>query len=288
LLGGAMGAPFRQRVVENLGSGVILDRQGHIVTNHHVIERSAQINVQLADGRTAAARVVGRDPDTDIAVLKVDLEDLPVMKQGRADRIAVGDVVLAIGNSFGLSQTVTQGIISATGRADLGVALYEDFIQTDAAINIGNSGGALVNVRGELIGINTAVLGSGEGIGIAIPVDLVRGVLAEILQHGRVIRGWIGIVPEDVTVAQLPAMGLPHAGVFVNNLYRDSPAHRGGIAPGDMIEAIDGQPVASARETLARIASRKPDSRVQVTVQRGQQEFTVELPVVAAPQRREP
>jgi len=285
LPGGAVGVPYRQRVQENLGSGVIVDGDGHIVTNHHVIASSGQINVQLADGRTAEARVVGRDPDTDIAVLKVDLDNLPVMRQGRADRVAVGDVVLAIGNSFGLSQTVTQGIVSATGRADLGVAVYEDFIQTDAAINIGNSGGALVNARGELIGINTAVLNSGEGIGMAIPVDLVRGVMTEILAHGRVIRGWIGIVPEDVTTAQLAMLGLPHAGVFVNNLYRNSPAHRGGLVPGDMIEAIDGQPVSSARETLARIASRKPDTRVRLTVQRAGREFAVELPVVAAPPR---
>jgi serine protease DegS len=200
------GARVRPRYADGLGSGVIVDADGHIVTNQHVIQNSEAIRVRLADGREAAAEVVGSDPDTDIAVLKVDsreldLRDLPVMKFGRSDRVAVGDVVLAIGNPLGLSQTVTAGIVSATGRAELGVSTFEDFIQTDAAINEGNSGGALVNTRGELIGINTAVLGrnlDAEGIGISIPVDMVRGVMREILTHGRVTRGWLGLVLEDV------------------------------------------------------------------------------------------
>ncbi len=187
---------------QTLGSGVIVDAQGHIITNEHVIKEADEINVQLADGRSAAARIVGTDPDTDIAVLKIDLPHLPVMTLGRSDRLAVGDTVLAIGNPLGLSQTVTHGIVSATGRAPLGVATFEDFIQTDAAINAGNSGGALVNARGELIGINTAVLGKdlgADGLGVAIPVDLVRGVMREILQHGRVVRGWIGIALADIS-----------------------------------------------------------------------------------------
>jgi serine protease DegS len=283
MFGGPVQPRYRQRVQRGLGSGVIVDARGHIVTNQHVIAGSDQINVQLADGRTAAARVVGRDPDTDLAVLKIDMLRLPVMALGRSDHLAVGDVVLAIGNPLGLSQTVTHGIISATGRAQLGVAVYENFIQTDAAINVGNSGGALVNVRGELIGINTAVLGKNlgaEGIGVAIPVDLVRGVMREILQHGRVIRGWIGIVAEDIAPDYVRQLGLPHAGVVVGNLYRNSPAFEAGLAIGDMIETIDGQPVRTAQDTLARIASRKPGSTVKLTGMRGQQRFAIELKVV--------
>ena len=207
-LGGTVRPRYRERVQSGLGSGVIVDRNGHIVTNQHVIEGFDEISVQLADGRSAAAKVVGRDPDTDIAVLKIDLPRLPVMTLGRSDRIEVGDVVLAIGNPLGLTQTVTHGIVSATGRAQLGVATFENFIQTDAAINVGNSGGALVNLRGELVGINTAVLGKNlgaEGIGVAIPVDLVRGVMSELLEHGRVIRGWIGILPEDISAQHVQA-----------------------------------------------------------------------------------
>jgi len=277
---------YRERIQRGLGSGVILDAQGHIVTNHHVIAGSDRISVQLADGRTADAQVVGRDPDTDLAVLKIDLPKLPVMALGRSDRIAVGDVVLAIGTPLGLSQTVTHGIVSALGRAQLGVALYENFIQTDAAISVGNSGGALVNTRGELLGINTAVLGKNmgaEGIGVAIPVDLVRGVMREILQHGRVIRGWIGIVPDDILEEDLRQVPLPHAGVVIANLYRNSPALDVGLARGDMIESVNGEPVRNAQDTLARIANRKPGSTITLTGVRGQQRFTVKVPVVEPP-----
>lgn len=284
--GGRVRPGYRERVQQVLGSGVIVDASGHIVTNQHVIGDSGQISVQLGDGRQAEASVVGRDPDTDIAVLKVELANLPVMKLGRADRVAVGDVVLAIGNPLGLAQTVTHGIVSATGRAQLGVSVYEDFIQTDAAINVGNSGGALVNTRGELIGINTAVLGKdlgAEGIGVAIPVDLVRGVMQEILQHGRVVRGWIGIIPEDIPAEYVRALNLPHAGVVIANLYGDSPAMAGGLAVGDMIEAIDGQPVMSAQDTLARIAGRKPGTAMRLTVARGDHRFDVQLTILEAP-----
>jgi serine protease DegS len=273
---------YRERVQRGLGSGVIVDALGHIVTNQHVIANSDQISVQLADGRSAPARVVGRDPDTDLAVLRIDLPRLPVMTLGRSDRLAVGDVVLAIGNPLGLAQTVTHGIVSATGRAQLGVATFENFIQTDAAINVGNSGGALVNARGELIGINTAVLGKdlgAEGIGVAIPVDLVRGVMREILQHGRVIRGWIGIVPEDIPEEYVRPLGLPHAGVVIAYVFDNSPARLAGLARGDMIEAIDGQPVRNAQDTIARIATRKPGTTLQLAGMRGQQRFTLQLTV---------
>ena len=193
---------YRQRIERTLGSGVIVDDSGHIVTNHHVIADADTIRVQLKDGRVADARIVGRDPDTDLAVLKIDLQPLPVVIFGRSDQLKVGDVVLAIGNPLGLSQTVTHGIVSATSRQQLGIAPLEDFIQTDAPINFGNSGGALVDSSGALVGINTAIVAKNlgvEGIGFAIPVNMVRGVLSDIIAHGRVVRGWIGIVPEDLT-----------------------------------------------------------------------------------------
>jgi serine protease DegS len=288
LLGGPLQPRFRERVQTSLGSGVIVDREGHIVTNQHVIANFDQISAQLADGRVASVKVVGSDPDTDLAVLKIDLPRLPVMPLGRSDLMQVGDVVLAIGSPLGLSQTVTHGIVSATGRAQLGVATFENFIQTDAAINIGNSGGALVNTRGELIGINTAVLGKNigaEGIGVAIPVDLVRGVMREILQHGRVIRGWIGIVPDDIGPEHVRQLNLPHAGVVVNNLYRDSPALQAGLTRGDMIESVDGRPVRNAQDTLAQIARRKPGTSVTLVGMRGNQRFTMQLKVVEPPRQ---
>jgi serine protease DegS len=281
------GARVRPRFSDGLGSGVIVDADGHIITNQHVIQNSAQIRVQLADGRETAAQVVGRDPDTDLAVLRIALPDLPVMQLGRSDRVAVGDVVLAIGNPLGLSQTVTAGIVSATGRADLGVATFEDFIQTDAAINDGNSGGALVNTSGELIGINTAVLGrnlDAEGISVAIPVDMVRGVMREILGSGRVVRGWLGVVLEDVPDDFALDEGLAHGGVVVSNFYRGSPA-LAQLQRGDVIETVDGAAVRSARDALARIASRKPGNKLTLTGMRGQRPFSVDLVVADTPAR---
>jgi serine protease DegS len=273
---GSSGQPrYRQRVQNALGSGVIVDRQGHIVTNHHVVAQADQIRVQLADGRSADAKVVGRDPDTDLAVLQIALKNLPVMQLGRSDTLQVGDSVLAIGNPLGLSQTVTHGIVSATGRAQLGVATYESFIQTDAAINVGNSGGALVNARGELVGINTAVLGKqmgAEGIGVAIPVDLVRGVMQEILAHGRVVRGWIGIVPEDVNEQVALQNNLPHAGVAIAGVAQGSPAATAGLMRGDMIVAIDDRPVRSAQDALTQIATRMPGQKLTMRVTRGEQQ----------------
>jgi serine protease DegS len=280
----------RRRVQDNLGSGVIVDHQGHIVTNNHVTSQAIDITVQLADGRITNATLVGSDPDTDLAVLQIDLRPLPVMQLGRSDHVAVGDIVLAIGNPFGqLAQTVTHGIVSATGRADLGVATYEDFIQTDAPINEGNSGGALVNTRGQLIGINTAVLGKeqgAEGLGIAIPVDLVRGVMTEILQHGRVIRGWIGIEPADATSRDARDYGLPHAGVAAIRLYPGSPADEAGLLRGDMIHSVDGQEVKSAQDLRVRIARRPPGSRVRLVVDRDDRRLQFEMRVSEAPRQR--
>ncbi|MGQ0835881.1 MAG: S1C family serine protease [Gammaproteobacteria bacterium] len=277
---------YRRRIERSLGSGVIVDSRGHIVTNHHVIANADSIRVQLADGRIADATIVGSDPDTDLAVLKIALEPLPVMPLGRSDQLRVGDVVLAIGNPIGLSQTVTHGIVSATSRGQLGVATFENFIQTDAPINFGNSGGALIDANGELIGINTAIVAKNlgvEGIGFAIPVNMVRGVLRDVIAQGRVIRGWIGIVPEDISDSQAALVGLAQGGVLIANLYVGSPAQRAGVQPGDVLTAIDGTAVRSAQEAIARIATRKPGESVRLQGMRGRQRFDLEARVGERP-----
>jgi serine protease DegS len=277
---------YRQRIERTLGSGVIVDDSGHIVTNHHVIADADTIRVQLKDGRVADARIVGRDPDTDLAVLKIDLQPLPVAIFGRSDQLKVGDVVLAIGNPLGLSQTVTHGIVSATSRQQLGIAPLEDFIQTDAPINFGNSGGALVDSSGALVGINTAIVAKNlgvEGIGFAIPVNMVRGVLSDIIAHGRVVRGWIGIVPEDLTDEQARQVGLTQGGVVIANLYVGSPGQQAGLQPGDVLLAIDGAAPGGAQDALGRIASRKPGSSITLRGVRGGREFELRAQVGERP-----
>ena len=279
---------YRRRVEQSLGSGVIVDPSGQIVTNHHVVADADQIQVQLADGRVAEAKVVGRDPDTDLALLRIDLPDLPSIRLGRSDALAVGDIVLAIGNPIGLSQTVTQGIVSATGRAQLGLATFENFIQTDAPINVGNSGGALINSRGELVGINTAVIAKTlgvEGIGFAIPVNLVRGVINEINTRGRVVRGWIGIATDTVDEARAKSLGLPAAGVVIVRMASNSPAQRAGLRPGDLILSIDGKTPKDAREVLLRIADTTPGEPLKITWQRGADKGDTEVVVDEAPQQ---
>ena len=253
-LGLGFGATSR-RLVTSLGSGVITDRAGFIVTNYHVVTEAADIKVQLADGRVADPSVIGLDVDTDLALLKIELPDLPTMTLGRSDTLRIGEVVLAIGNPYGLSQTVTQGIVSATGRTQLGLSRFENFIQTDAAINTGNSGGALVNLRGELIGINTAVLSeefSAEGIGFAIPVNLVRGVTNQLKEHGRVRRGWLGVVPRDVTDrvgrhnSDSPITVASRSLAYIRN----SPAMLAGLHRGDIITHINDQPDSSVQAII--------------------------------------
>jgi serine protease DegS len=279
----------QRRVQGALGSGVIVDEAGHIITNNHVIANATVINVQLADGRVAQARVVGRDPDTDLAVLVIKLGKLPVMTLGRSDRLQVGDDVLAIGNPLGLQQTVTHGIVSATGRSQLNIATFENFIQTDAAINEGNSGGALVDASGELVGINTAVIAKNldatgvEGIGFAIPVNLVRGVMRDILDHGRVVRGWTGIVPEDFSAELAAQNGLARGGVVITNLYQDSPAVAAGLRAGDILLAVDDHEVATAQEALKQLATQKPGGVVKLRVQRGQSIADVRCKVIERP-----
>ena len=281
---------FRRRSESSLGSGVILDAKGHIATNFHVVRGMQEIAVQLLDGRSAPAQLVGTDPDTDLAILKIDLPKLPVMVLGRSDQLRVGDVVLAIGNSEGLGQTVTQGIVSATGRSQVGVALLENFIQTDAAINPGNSGGALVTTDGRLVGINTAVLSREqgvEGIGFAIPVNLVRGVATEIELHGRVTRGWSGLVIRGLPAAAVDEKGEPVHGVQIMNFYTSSSAPAAGLARGDVLTALEGKPIGSDQEFLGAIARQAPGSTVRLQVLRpGQGRFSVQLPIVARPLER--
>ena len=277
---------YRQRIERSLGSGVIVDEGGHIVTNQHVIANADSIMVALADGRVAEAHIVGRDPDTDLAVLKIDLKPLPVAAFGRSDQLQVGDVVLAIGNPIGLSHTVTHGIVSATSRQQLGIAPLEDFIQTDAPINFGNSGGALIDSSGALIGINTAIVAKNmgvEGIGFAIPVNMVRGVMADIIAHGRVIRGWIGIVPRDLSEEQARQWGLTQAAVLIDNLYVGSPAQQAGLQPGDLLLAIDGAAPSSAQDALVRIAGHKPGSGIVLRGLRGRRVFEVRAQVGERP-----
>ncbi len=277
---------FRRREESSRGSGVILDAEGHIATNYHVIKGVEEIIVQLRDGRTAKARLVGTDPDTDLAILKIGLDHLPVMPLGRSDQLQVGDVVLAIGNSLGLGQTVTLGICSATGRSQLGLALLENFIQTDAAINPGNSGGALVTAGGELVGINTAILSheqGAEGIGFAIPVNLVRGVAQEIEAKGRVVRGWSGLGLNDLT----DNAGNPIAGVQIAGFYRGSPALGLGLRPGDVLTALDGAPISGRQDFFGRIARLAPGTTVKLKgVRPGAGSFDLKLGIVARPIER--
>ena len=286
---GGSGPHYQQYVQRALGSGVIVDAAGHILTNNHVIANATVIKVQLADGRSAEARVVGRDPDTDLALLTIKLAALPVMTLGRSDRLQVGDEVLAIGNPLGLQQTVTHGIVSATDRKQLGVATFENFIQTDAAINEGNSGGALIDAEGELVGINTAVIAKNldatgvEGIGFAIPVNLARGVMRELLEQGHVVRGWSGIVADDFSADQAAQYRLPRAGVVITNLYVNGPAANAGLRAGDILLAIDGREIRNAQDALTQLASHKPGGSVKLRVQRGTQVREVECKVVQRP-----
>jgi serine peptidase DegS len=279
----------RQRVEGSLGSGVIVDAQGHLVTNHHVIQGADEIRVQLADGRIATPTIVGTDPDTDLAVLRVDLQNAPVMPMGRSNELRAGDVVLAIGNPFGLSQTVTQGIVSATGRGRLGVTDFEDFIQTDAAINFGNSGGALINTDGELIGINTAVLAQNlgtDGISFAIPVNMVRGVMDQILEYGRVRRGWLGVSSEEVPRATAAAMGLdPPAALRITNVDPRGPAATVGLRRDDLVTHLNGQPIVNAQEALNRVAALAPGSVLEISARRGSQHLDLKATLEERPPR---
>ena len=266
---GDSGVP-RQRLESSLGSGVIISTQGYILTNNHVVDGADEIQVALTDGRSAAASVVGTDPETDLALLKVNLTNLPTIVFSHADELRVGDVVLAIGNPFGVGQTVTQGIVSATGRQQLGISTFENFIQTDAAINPGNSGGALINTEGQLTGINTAIFsrsGGSQGIGFAIPANLAKTVMEQILKQGRVIRGWLGINAQDITPDLAETFGIHnHQGAIVSGVYPGSAADHAGLLPGDVLLAVDDKTVVDARSAMNITASLAPGSRVDLAI----------------------
>ena len=281
------GESGRFQLNTSLGSAVVIDSEGYLVTNYHVVAGAAEIRLQMADGRIANPDVVGVDSDTDLALLKVDLGPLPAIPLGRSDRLRIGDVVLAIGNPYGLSKTVTQGIVSATGRGMLNLLPFENFIQTDAAINEGNSGGALINSKGELVGINTAVLAQDaetKGIGFAIPVDLVRGVVEEIKKHGRVIRGWLGMVPDELSRAESAALALdPNVGILLSSIIPDGPAAVAGLQRGDVILGIDGEPIRSRQQALLLVARLNPGEQVDIEGWRDGQRFRATLVVAERP-----
>ncbi|MGD9255623.1 MAG: Do family serine endopeptidase [Chromatiales bacterium] len=279
LFGDALRGQTRELMENSLGSGVIVDSKGYIVTNNHVIADADQINVVLNDGKRLEARVVGTDPDSDIAVLKVDSNKLPAITVGDSSNLRVGDVVLAIGNPFGVGQTVTMGIVSATGRNQLGITNFENFIQTDAAINPGNSGGALIDAHGRLVGINTAIFsktGGSQGIGFAIPVDMVRGIMKQLVETGKVSRGWLGLGGQDVTAALAESFGLKDVqGVLVSNVFRGAAADRAGLRPGDVITMIDDNKVTSAFDIVNAIGTKRPGSEVVIRGWRGEQRLEV-------------
>ena len=262
----------------NLGSGVIVSEKGYILTNAHVVEAADEIEVALADARRAKARVVGSDPDTDLAVLKIDLPKLPAITFGQSDQARVGDVVLAIGNPFGVGQTVTLGIVSAVGRSQLGINTFENFIQTDAAINPGNSGGALVDVNGNLIGVNTAIYsrtpgGASLGIGFAIPASTVKQVLEQILQNGAVTRGWIGVGVQDMTRELAESFKLPDIrGALITEVFRGTPADKAGLKVGDILVAVEGKPVFDSAGMLNLVAALAPGAQATLKIVREQKE----------------
>lgn len=255
-----------------LGSGVIVSPAGYILTNNHVIEEADQIEVVLNDGRKSAAQVIGTDPETDLAILKIDLTGLPVITLGNSDALAIGDPVLAIGNPFGVGQTVTSGIVSALGRTQLGINTFENFIQTDAAINPGNSGGALVDTHGHLMGINTAIYsrsGGSMGIGFAIPTSTARSVMEAIVRDGQVTRGWIGVEPQDLTPELAESFGLEAgAGVIITGVLQNGPAAQAGIRPGDVITHVAGKPVNNVAQLLSAVAALKPSETAALDVVR--------------------
>ena len=263
--GDQLSAP-RKRTQTSLGTGVIVSPQGYILTNNHVIAGADEIQVLLQDGRSSRATVVGVDKDTDLAVLRIKLDKLPTIAISTTTDLRVGDIALAIGNPFGVGQTVTLGIISATGRNQLGINRYEDFIQTDAAINPGNSGGALINAWGELIGINTAIYsrsGGSQGIGFAIPADLVSSVMKQIIEQGHVDRGWLGIEAQDLTPELARTFQLDNThGMLIAGVLRGGPADRGGIQPGDVIDRINAEDVLNARAAMSDIAAAGPDAEL--------------------------
>ncbi|GGK80658.1 S1C family serine protease [Amphritea balenae] len=277
----------KERIQSSLGSGVILSPEGYIATNNHVITGADSIVIALKDGREATATVVGVDPDTDLAVLKIDLQNLPSVTLSSSANLRVGDVALAIGNPFGVGQTVTMGIISATGRNQLGLNTYEDFIQTDAAINPGNSGGALINAAGNLIGINTAIFsksGGSQGIGFAIPSDQAKQVMQDLIDHGRVIRGWVGVEAQEITPELAESFGLKDTrGLIIAGVFRNGPAHKGGVLPGDILLEIGGEKVVNSYNSMYSVARMLPGTILPIKVWRNGEQVELEITVTERP-----
>lgn len=277
----------RPRRTSSLGSGVIVSPEGYILTNHHVVEAASEIQVALVDGRNVKARTIGSDPESDLAVLKIDLDNLPSIAFGQPEQAKVGDVVLAIGNPFGVGQTVTMGIIGALGRSQVGINTFENFIQTDAAINPGNSGGALTDTAGNLIGINTAIYsrtGGSLGIGFAIPANAAKQIMEQIIETGSVTRGWLGVSMQDITPELAESFRLKKpGGALIAGVLRNGPADGAGIKPGDVLLAVDGQTVADSSEMLNLVAALPPGKTVTLTILRNNSERSVRIKVGKRP-----
>ena len=280
--GGPGGHGSEQPAQTGMGSGVIVSPEGYLLTNHHVVEDATEIEVQLPDGRQARARLIGSDAETDIALLKIDLDKLPVIALGDVRALQVGDAVLAIGNPFNVGQTVTAGIVSALDRKQSDTP-FQNFIQTDAAINPGNSGGALVDAQGNLVGINTAIFsasGGSLGIGFAVPVDTARAVMEALLRGGSVKRGWIGVVPRDLSAELADSLNLPvKTGVLITGVLQDGPAAKGGVKPGDVVLKVGDKAVRSTIELLSAVAALPPDTPATLGLQRGAQALAVQVQV---------
>jgi len=279
--------PDRSKLETSLGSGVIMTSQGHIITNNHVISGAQEIQVLLTDGRSGEAKVVGTDPETDLAILQVKMGNLPSITLGDSDKLEVGDITLAIGNPFGVGQTVTQGIVSATGRRRLGLNTFENFIQTDAAINPGNSGGSLINPRGELIGINSAIFsksGGSQGIGFAIPVNLARDIMTQIIEKGHVVRGWLGVRLRNLPEELAAKLKIKNQGaVIITGLFEEGPAIKAGLQPGDILFTINGETIYDVRSLLDAIARLKPGTTIKLEGQRSDRKFDAEVDISQRP-----
>jgi len=271
----------------SLGSGVIVSPQGYILTNHHVVTGAEQIEVLLANGKQLSAKIIGADPETDLSLLKVEAENLPTIVIGSSAKLRVGDIVLAIGNPFGVGQTVTQGIISATGRNQLGLNTFEDFIQTDAAINPGSSGGALIDADGRLVGINTAIFtrtGGSQGIGFAIPVNLARDVMRQLVEHGQVVRGWLGVEGTNIPTELVEAYQLKdNQGVVITDVFPKGPAAEAGLQANDVLLEIGGKAVSNVRDALNLIARSKPGDQLMIRGIRSEGEFEIKAEVSIRP-----
>lgn len=276
----------------SLGSGVIVSSEGYILTNNHVIEAADEIEVALADGRKVSAKLIGTDPETDLAVIKINIKNLPAITLGQLDKTKVGDVVLAIGNPFGVGQTVTMGIVSALGRNHLGINTFENFIQTDAAINPGNSGGALIDTNGHLLGINTAIYsrsGGSLGIGFAIPVSTVKTVMESIIKNGQVVRGWVGVEPQDITPELAESFGLAKSsGTIIAGVLKGGPADKAGIKPGDILVSVGDKPVTDTVSMLNLVAQLSPGEKVKMTILRKTREATLDVTVGKRPRMKQP